>query len=263
MSTVFSALSAPGKAAIDSVPDAQQFPASAAASGAESYGRFASQGSESHNSATLPGRNLDPLQCILWHTAHAQRKFLEFKQAAHAHTDSLTPKARERLSDLLQGQFIGMVTRVQNEGTVAVRVWRVTVNERVSYKVRLSYPTAVRPSLFPRHGNACDCGVPRTTHFVCSHMVLVARKINAPEHTLVPQDLWTSAWREQFPLDLTPAAPTIADVRASEMPEDSTLRLPITAPPKRGRPSKKRRANAMTAAVKRLQEYYAALTSGQ
>ncbi|CDF34009.1 unnamed protein product [Chondrus crispus] len=90
-SSAFNSLSDSTQAALMRLPDALQYLASAVASGANLYGKEASQGVESNNAAVMPARCYDPLLSIIWQGDRDSRRFLEISHKAHAQSHHLPP----------------------------------------------------------------------------------------------------------------------------------------------------------------------------
>lgn len=54
----------------------------------------------------------------------------------------------------------------------------------------------------------CSCGTPACTSFPCNHHKTVAISRNLDENLLIPLELTTARWREQYPASITVSAPT-------------------------------------------------------
>lgn len=83
-------------------------------------------------------------------------------------------------------------------------------------------------------------------------MVAVAEKMSFSAYQLVPFELTTARWVSQYPESSPVFVPTFADVLASTVAADTCLRVPVAPPPKRGRPSNKRKISALGIISKRL-----------
>lgn len=137
------------------------------------------------------------------------------------------------------------------EYTDSHRAFRVVVGD-VVHKVHLRVPSTndTNQSHFPEDKTACSCGVSAIEHMPCGHMLAVAEKVSLNSLYLVPHELTTAAWVAQYP-DVDVYVPTIADVQASTVLSDDSLRNPVAAPPKRGRPAKRRMRGVIERIVKR------------
>ena len=247
-SPTYLALSEAARAALSSLPDERQFPAAASARGAKLYGRDSNQLSETDNSAILPSRSLDPLRFVLWHCDRAVRLYSKFHHESRACDSFVTPYALQRLRDTKK---TGVVHPIVAEHTTQHQAFNVVAGENV-YKVILRIPLVndTNPSRFPIGKVPCTCGVPGMQHMPCGHMLAVAQKISLNYLYMMPVEFTTAAWTAQYP-DADVFVPTMADVQASTVPRDESLRNPVAAPPKRGRPAKRRMRGVMERIVKR------------
>lgn len=146
---------------------------------------------------------------------------------------------------------IGDVQPIHSEFTTLYQVFHVVVGE-VVHKVYLRVPAAEdsNQSRFPVDKPACSCGLPAMEHMPCGHMLAVAVKTSLNQVYLVPQEFTTAAWVAQYP-DADAYAPLLSDIQASSVPCDIDLRSPVAAPPKRGRPTKRRMRGVMERTLKR------------
>ena len=234
---------------MSSLPDKQQFPAAAAASGAVLYGRDSNQLSETDNSAILPARGLDPSLFVLWQCKRAVRLYNKFYHESRACDSLITPHAMRRLRKTVKA---GVVHPIPAEHTAQVQAYNVVVGDAV-FKVLVRVPLADDTNLsrFPSDGQVpCTCGVPTIEHMPGGHILAVAEKMSLNSQHMVPTEYTTTAWISQYP-DVDVVAPTISDVQASAVAGDETLRNPVAAPPKRGRPAKRRMRGVMERIVKR------------
>lgn len=147
---------------------------------------------------------------------------------------------------------VGVVHPIVAEHTAQFQAFNVVVREAV-FKVVLRVPLAndTNQSRFPTDGTVpCSCGAPGIELMPCGHMLAVAEKITVNNLYMVSEQFTTAAWIAQYP-DVEVVAPTIADVQASPVATDTSLRNPVAAPPKRGRPAKRRMRSVMERVVKR------------
>lgn len=92
------ALRLAGKLSLESVPDCQQYPATAAASGAVSYSKTPSTGAESNNAVVEDSRSLELVTSILWIATRKNRMYIEMAAKAAAAPEFATPHARGKLA---------------------------------------------------------------------------------------------------------------------------------------------------------------------
>ena len=256
----YRALEENARKAVDSVKDWHQFPAcvvrdNTAAGGPAAgitYGRTASSAVEATNAHILPARSLDLVNSILWVCDHEVKRFEKQYAQAHGCEDVNTPHASQRLHKLYARSLQGTtVTDIKSTEEVETFLVQTTKDDGThnSYEVELLVPSAGYngDTLF----GDCTCGIPLRDYFPCYHMMAVARKRMKAVDLLVPLEFRAETWKEQFPPDLVVTVPNMAHVVASEIPADEFLRLPVTAPPKRGRPNKKRKFQGIEAAMKR------------
>lgn len=242
LSAEFRALKDTAKAALNSVADKNQFPASAVASGAVLYGRNSNQLSEVDNSAIETARHLDPFLFVLWNGDRAVRLYTKFAQEARECQTMLTPWSVQALGKVKK---LGEAQAVNAEFTADYHVFKV-IAERVVHKVflRVPPPGSADQSRFPVDQVPCTCGVPEIENMPCGHMVAVAEATAISTVLLVPLAHTAAAWDVQYP-DVPVFCPTYADVLASTVPRDVSLKMPVAAPPKRGRPAKRRLRGVM------------------
>ena len=81
-------------------------------------------------------------------------------------------------------------------------------------------------------------------------MVAVADRMSINSVYVVPSEFTKSTWISQYP-DVTVSVPSHGDVLASDVPLDTSLKNPVAAPPKRGRPAKRRMRGVMERVLKR------------
>lgn len=231
------ALKPTAQAALNDVGDTNQFPAAAVAHGAVLYGRSTNQLSEVDNSAIEDARHLDPFLFVLTAGDRAVRLYTKFAQESRECETILTPWAMRALADIKKR---GEVQAVHAEFTDGHHVFNVIV-ERVVHRVvlRVPPPGAANQSRFATDKDPCSCGVPKIDYMPCGHMVAVADATAISPALLVPVVHTSAAWKVQYP-DASVFAPTYAQVLASTIPVDTSLRMPVAAPPKRGRPAKRR-----------------------
>ena len=247
-SSTYRQLSETARVALNSLPDERQFPAAAVAGGACLYGRDSNQLSETDNSAIAPARSLDPFLFVLWHCKRSVRLYSKYSQESRACNSTLTPHAQKRLKDIKK---VGEVQPVIAEFTPTHQVFHVRVSQVVN-QVYLRVPATDDPnqSRFPSDKTPCTCGEPAIEHMPCGHMLAVSDKLSLNSIYMVPYEFTTTAWVAQYP-DVDVYGPSYDDVLASSVPEDSSLKNPVAAPPKRGRPAKRRMRGVMERVVKR------------
>lgn len=250
-SSTFQEMSETARVALNSLPDERQFPAAAAACGASLYGRDSNQLSETENSAIAPARSLDPFLFVLWHCKRSVRLYSKFYQESRACDSTLTPYAQKKLQDIKK---VGEVQPIIAEFTPSHQVFHVRVGQAVN-QVYLRVPSAddTNQSRFPYDRTPCTCGAPAIEHMPCGHMLAVAEKISLNSVYMVPSEFTTAAWVAQYP-DVDVYAPCYDDVLASSVPKDLSLKNPVAAPPKRGRPAKRRMRGVMERVVKRARQ---------
>lgn len=204
--------------ALNSVLDEKHYLAAAVAHGSRVYGKSASMAVESNNFAKMDARCLDLFNSVLWLGERQKRVRDEQAIAAHSAAGVLTPRLPARFAAL------------QPEGEVT------------------DLPLEITPT-FLFYNDLCS-----RDFFRYGHMVAVAFHAGISERLLVPFELSNAFWRMQYPLNATVAVPNLADVRASDVPDDASLCVPVTAPPKRGRPNTRRNRGAMEKVSRRVRQ---------
>lgn len=264
-SATYRQLSDRARAAIESLPDEQQFLAVAASRGAQTYGKTTSQAVESQNAHLLKARSVDLVSSVFEVASLETERYNKNYMAAHSHEGLMTPWARSRLSALKQ--LSDDVTEVTNPEVLAeniTRIFVVVTDEGKRFTVKLVNPLGIVSQLpsavetvtdqtFFTDGvetAACSCGIPLRDRFPCDHMVTVARVMSLPEELLVPPEFLTYRWRKQYPDDFAFRVPKKVEAELSVVPRDETLSLPMICPPKRGRPNKRRMKSAVERAKK-------------
>lgn len=217
------------------------------------YGKDSSQAVEVDNNAMKPARILDPIRFVLWNAERAQRRHASLGHAARHCTVSLPPRVRLLLDAVTDSG--GEVHLVQAEFTTSLQVFNVLCDEGVVHRVYLRIPPvdSTDQSRFTLEKMPCDCGVPTRDMMPCRHMVSVAIKVSLALALLVPYELTTERWKEQYPESSVAFVPTFADIVASDdVASDPDLRVPVAAPLKRGRPSHKRQRGCMERVAKKM-----------
>lgn len=238
------------RTALQKLPDEKQYPASAVAAGATLYGKESSQGSESDNSAIKPARCLDPVRQLLWHGERAKRLYVVNRQKTRECQNLLPPRVKDLLDDI---HGVGNASPVLADFTPMVQVYNVICDDDVVYRVSIKTPSSTpNESRFPTDCVPCTCGVPMRDRMPCGHMVAIADKLGLNPAVLVPSELTTANWVRQYTEGIVPVVPTFADLLSSSVEKDSSLRVPVAAPPKRGRPQTKRQRSAVEKITKRM-----------
>lgn len=241
------------KAALESLDDKRQFLASAAAVGAQTYGKATSQGVESLNSAILPARQLDLVSSILKLLELDCKRYQDNYARAWNSPGRNTPWAVKKLAKLAAN--IGAVEEMHDQSTATKTCYLVKVKVNGSdtqYEVKLLRPLEGdnEDTLF----GDCTCGIPMRDNFPCAHMRTVARTKMLHEPSLVPVEFTVGAWRKQYPADLAfhtvSKQQLLAEYTANPGDGDS-LAYPPACPPKKGRPSKKRIRHAVELSAQR------------
>ena len=177
---------------------------------------------------------------------------MEYK--AHNTAGYATPNALARLSEITPK---GEASLTYLESTAVYKRYSVECENGKFYKVRIAIPCQEEDfSYFLDDGKEnCSCGAPSCEFFPCDHMMQIAFQFSLAEDHLIPRKLSVAHWREQYPEGVLALVPTMADVHSSSLPLAQYLRIPVTAPPKRGRPSSKRRKSAMEIISKRYRAH--------
>lgn len=240
------------KDALNELPDDMQYPAAVVQAGGKSYGKHASTGVEANNGAVKDMRCIDITNSIVMLGRREARVYNQMAHNANTATGYATPSASARLADVVPS---GDATLVPIESTAAYKKYHVSCANGIIYKVRIAIPDLSDPNysyFLDDGGENCSCGVPARDLFPCEHMAQVAFQYALQDEHLVPFELSNAHWREQYPEGIVANVPSMADVNASDVPRNELLRIPVTAPPKRGRPSTKRKMNAMEIIAKRV-----------
>ena len=242
LSVEYNSLGAASIAALQSIPDSCQFPAAAVAAGALLYGRDSNQLSETDNSAIEGTRNMDPFLFVITNTERAVRLYTTIAAEAHSCQTILAPRITTHLFKLRK---TGEAQAVHDKFTSRHHVYNVTMDSRV-HTVHLRVPDAgaVNQSRFPDDEVLCTCGAPGIERMPCGHMLAVADMASFSRVLLVPYDLTTAAWVAQYP-PVDVFAPSYSSVLSSSVPRDLKVKMPVSAPPKRGRPAKRRMRGVM------------------
>ena len=250
------------RAALNSIDDWSQFPACVAVDNTAkggplpgiTYGREASQGVEGLNGHIGPAREKDLVNSILWLCNKEVERFNEWYENVYADEQQEcvnTNNAMERLEAIKEfpPNQSSVTWLGETEEKQSYLVQTKKNNENESFEVTLLVPDA------GENGNTlfgdCTCGIPRRDYFPCCHMKAVARHTLKSVDLLVPFEFRTEHWQRLYPQDLVVNVPKLEHVLASEVPHDNLLRIPVTAPPKRGRPNKKRLLCGLEKAMKK------------
>lgn len=199
----------------------------------------------------MPARCYDPLLSIIWQGSRDNRRFHEISQKAHAQDHYLPPRVKARL---LAVSPTGEVQPVQASFTITHQAFNVVCEGNVVYRVHLRIPIKghADKSRWPVEKYPCTCGVPSIGHMPCGHMLAVAFSMSISSTYLVPTELTTGHWRAQFPAEELAIVPTLSDVVGSATARNNALHVPVTAPPKRGRPNNKRKRSAIEKVTRNL-----------
>lgn len=248
-SSAFLSLRPEARAAILSVPDQYQFLAACVAAGGSTYGRTASTAVESQNGHVLDARALDLPNSVIWVGELEEKRFDRWSASASASADAMTPFVRARFDALSVYGSIELITAGNaTEKSYLVRTFGGRAHTSTLVEQRNANGAVV--SYFGR----CSCGYAACHTFPCCHLKTVAVNTNINEDLIIPVQLTSSRWKEQYPAGLTVEMPSMSFVRAtdpSELSSDSKLRLPVVAPPKRGRPKAKRARHGMEVSMRR------------
>jgi len=252
-SASYRAITDNGRGALESVPNHRQYLAAAAQRGALTYGKSTSQAVESVNSALkLHGvRCLDVMTSILKALQRDKKRFDAHYEKAWNSTARNTPWATAKLDKLDAG--IGTVHDLVHLDTeLKTHYYVMTHGSTQKFQVTLLNPNVGDNE--DTYFGSCECGVPKRDNFPCDHMMTVARVRMLPENKIVPMEFTVETWKLQYPGDHAFRNMTTEDVEAAfaQDPGDGgNLAMPVTCPPKRGRPPTNRKRSAVEKAVKR------------
>lgn len=146
----------------------------------------------------------------------------------------VTPRVKSRLEEV---QPVGDAHPVQSEFRASRQVFNAVCNDDVVFRVcfRISSPDSPNQSRFPIDNEPCACKEPAVKNILCGHTLTAAATISLNPILLVPYDLTFAKWSSQYPADTVPIVPNFSGIFASSVPRDTCLRVPVAAPPKRGR----------------------------
>jgi len=245
-------LTARARAAIDNVDDKVQFLAACASGGGRTYGRTSSQAVESQNATMMEERNTDLLNSVLGVCEKEYTRFSDQKTMSQARKEFLPPRPACNLAKASEGLPKWDVVELPADGG-ETRRFKIHRSDEY-YVICTLRPIMKLPAVEGEDAEishfdvSCECGVPAIQRSPCSDALLVAAAFGIDSTLFVPPELWTTAWRAQYPPAMIFTVPTREDLE--NHPEVATLRdadlfVPVMAPPKRGRPRLVRLRSAM------------------
>lgn len=197
-----------------------------------------SQAVESQNGHISDARALDLPNSALWVTQLEARRFNRYKEACLARTDVMPPKILRNFSELKAYAYL---PNNAPSASATEQGFLVKTTPTLTRTVTLIFQRDAAGDIVSYFGK-CSCGTPSCQNFPCNHQKTIATARNLDENLLILLKLTTARWREQYPMAFTVCAPTMDGLKARDVAQvgvDVKLRLPVIAPPKRGRPRTK------------------------
>ena len=241
---------------IETYDDEVQFLSACCASGGITYGRSSSQAAESQNSHIADARAQHLVSSILWITYFKARRYDEWAERSLAERLYAPPSIRMRMNectDLEKTGPLGTVTTGEALSTNEKKIFTVRTTPQRRHEVQLDITRDESGNILSRFGS-CSCGNPNIYQLPCKHMDAPALAGHYDERKLIPMELTTSRWKLQYPVEHKFNTTTGYElIMAGNYPHlrDKNIRVPVTAPRKRGRPPTKRAKHAVERSFRR------------
>ena len=154
-------------------------------------------------------------------------------------------------TDVEKTGLLGVATECVALSDQDMKVFVVWTTPQRRHDVSLAITRGDNGNILSLFG-ACSCGQPQIQQFPCKHMDAAAVEGQFDERMLLPIEFTTARWKAQYPAGHTFFTTTKDELMVAgsfASLRDRRLRVPVTAPTKRGRPLTKRAKSAVERSV--------------